>query len=243
MKSSDSTDKIDAAMARVQARLAPVDRNKGVTIDAKEGKTGWKSRYATLEALWLAAHDALSAENVVIYQGGEFVQGSGERLVTRLAHEGQWIESSFPVKASRDGAQGFGGGVSFAKRWGLAGMVGLVAADDPEEQRGYRDETRTPKPARVAAGIGAALDAIRSASNDVELRDRAARARKDHPTGEAAATIEKCLGTWFVTEIGAAQHPDALDALRDLLREIKPRTGSEVREAIAAAERRLLGPQ
>lgn len=237
MRSSETTDKIDAAMARVQAALTPVQRNKGVKVDGERAK--WESKYVTLDALHAACRDALREEGIVIYQGGEWGQGAGERLVTRLAYQGQWIEASFPIKTSRDGAQGFGAGISFAKRWGLCGMVGLIAADDPEEARGYRDEARPAKPQRVAAGVGAALDAIRSATSGAELTARAAKARAANPTGAGAAEVERCIGDWFVTEAAGVPNLDALTALRDLAREVRPR-GAEVHAAIRQAESKLL---
>lgn len=238
MKTSEQTDKIDAAMSRVQAALGPIAKNK--IVDTSRGGdgdrgSGWKSGYTTLDALYTAAHDALTENSVVVYQGGDFVQGLGAVLVTRLSCEGQFVQSFFPVKTSRDGAQGFGGGVTFARRWGLCCMVGLVPAD-AEEGQGYKDAARENKaPRRQAApgGLGAALEAIRNAGADTIVA-AARKARAEHPAGEASASVEKTIESWFVAACDACKTLDAHTTLRDLANTIKPR-GTDVRLALQRA--------
>jgi hypothetical protein len=242
MKTSEQTDKIDAAMTKVQAALAPITKNKVVDTSRDGGSGGWKSGYTTLDALYSAVHDLLAEHRVVIYQGGDFVQGLGAVLVTRLAHEGQWIQSFFPVKTSRDGAQGFGGGVTFARRWGLCCAVGLVPAD-AEEGQGYKDAAREGKAPRKAAapgGLAAMLDAIRDAGTLGDFEKAARAARAAHPTGEPATSIERAITARFVTSADNADTEDKLAKCREARERIQPR-GTEAREALARAERRMRG--
>lgn len=241
MKTSEQTDKIDAAMHLVQKALAPITKNK-VVDTSSEGKSGWKSGYTTLDALYSAVHDLLAEHRVVIYQGGDFVQGLGPVLVTRLAHEGQWIQSFFPVKTSRDGAQGFGGGVTFARRWGLCCAVGLVPAD-AEEGRGYQDaarEGKAPRKAAAPSGLGALLDAIRDADTLKTFETAARTARGAHPAGEAAASVERSITARFVVSIDNADTAEKVQFCRDAYTRIQPR-GTEVRDAFNRADRRLRG--
>lgn len=242
MRHSAQTDIIDAAMARVQSALKIVKKNK--TVDVTGERASWSSKFATFDVLYDACRAELSDAGITIYQGGEHGQG-GERLVTRLAKGGQWIESSFPIKASRDGAQGFGGGISFAKRWGLMGMVGLVSADDPDEKAGYQDERRAPKRAAAPQGLPQMLEAIRAAETDGELLQRAATARAANPTGEGAAAVEGAIVSWLCAELAKIRGPgdlDAFTALRDLSVRVRPR-GSQVRTELVEAERRIGLPQ
>ncbi len=67
-------------------------------------------------------------------------------VVTRVSHAGQWIEVEYPVKASRDGAQAFGGGIAFAKSWGLRDLLAIEVPDDAEEASGYREARRDARP-------------------------------------------------------------------------------------------------
>lgn len=243
MRHSTQTDLIDAAMGRVQAALKVVQKNKTVNVDGEKAK--WSSRFATFDVLYDACHSALAAEQITVYQGGQFLPGAGERLVTRLAFGGQWVESDFPIKPSRDGSQGFGGGISFAKRWGLMGMVGLATADDPDEKAGYQDERKPPRRAAAPAGLPQMLEAIRDATTDSELLQRAAAARAANPTGEGAAAVESAITAWLCAELTKIRGPgdiDAFTALRDLCGRARPR-GTQVRSELVEAEKRIGLPQ
>jgi hypothetical protein len=243
MRTSEQTDKIDGAIAMVQAHLDPITKNKRVDVESKRTGEQWSSGYVTLAALYEAVHPLLSEHRIVVYQGGDFVQGLGPVLVTRLAHEGQWIESFFPVKTSKEGAQGFGGGVSFARRWGLCSMLNLIP-DDVEEGQGYRDarrEAKAPRKASAPGGLGALLDTIRSATLDT-IADSVQRARGAHPTGEASSSVERTIESWFVNAFDNVNTIDALTAIRDAANRLKPR-GSEVRAALTKAALRLEQPR
>lgn len=239
MRTSPTTAQIDAQMAKVQARLEPVRKDKGVKVDGEKAK--WESRYATFAVLYDACREALREYGITVYQGGAYVQGAGERLVTRLSYQGEWIESDFPIKASRDGAQGFGGGISFAKRWGLCGMVGLVPVDDVEEQQGYQDNRPVkPRQQKAPPGAAALIDSIRGSVSREEFERAAQMARGAFPTGEASVTIERTIATWLVAAIDAAPNVDELTLIRDVCNKVKPR-GNEVREALRKADERLIG--
>lgn len=239
MRTSPTTAQIDAQMAKVQAQLEPVRKDKGVKVEGERAK--WESRFATFAVLYKACRDSLREHGIVFYQGGMFVAGAGERLVTRLAYQGEWIESDFPVKPSRDGAQGFGGGISFSKRWGLCCMVGLVPVDDVEEHQGYVDNRPVKtKQQKAAPGAAALLETIRGSVSLDELARAAQMARGSHPTGEIAVAIEKTIEAWFIAAIDKATSADDLTVIRDVCNAVKPR-GAGVREALRKADERLIG--
>lgn len=241
MKTSDHTDKIDAAIASFQASVSPVAKNKVVEVDGDRSK--WKSGFASFAALLSGVRQGLSEYGIALYQGGRMT-GSAWSVVTRVSHAGQWIEVEYPVKASRDGAQAFGGGISFAKRWGLRDLLAIEVPDDAEEASGYREAQRDARPAKRAAappGIADALKAIRDAQAVDTLADVAQRARAAFPTGESAAAVEKGLDAWFVSafsEVVRAQSLDGFTELRDLVAKVKPR-GRSVVDAMGEAARRL----
>lgn len=233
MKTSDSVTAIHEAIAKVQAAIEPITKNKEVKVSGE--KASWASSYATLSALDAAARPALNAHGIAVIQSTDFQQGAGHVLVTRLALGAEWIESVYPIKPSRDGAQGFGGGISFARRWGLCGVLNLIP-DDVEEGQGYKDAAREGKaPRRQAApgGLGAALEAIRGSTLD-SIVAAVRKARAEHPAGEASAAVEKTIESWFVAACDACKTLDAHTTIRDLANTIKPR-GTDVRLAIQRA--------
>lgn len=241
MKTSEQTDKIDAAIVAVQGQLSAVDKNKAVDASREGGGGGFKFRFATFAALLGAVRPVLTSNGVALFQGGRFTGPGAWVVVTRVSCAGQWIEVEYPIKASRDGAQGFGGGVSFAKRWGLRDLLAIEVPDDIEEAQGYSDAKRDARPAKRApapAGIVAALDAIRIEGTGEGLANAARRARAAHPQGEAAAQVEKVIADWFVDAAERCKSVDDLTILRDTANAVKPR-GNDAREAIGKAGRRL----
>ena len=240
MKTSDQTDKIDAAIVAVQAEVEAVGKNKAVDASREGGGGGFKFKFATFSALLSAVRPVLSAHGVALYQGGRMT-GASWSVVTRVSHAGQWIEVEYPIKASRDGAQGFGGGVSFAKRWGLRDLLAIEVPDDPEEGQGYKEAQRDARPAKRApapAGIAAALEAIRVEGTHEGLVNAARRARAAHPQGEGAAQVERVIADWFVDAAERCATLDELTMVRDTANTVKPR-GNDAREAIGKAARRL----
>lgn len=239
MRTSTETTVIDAAMAAIQAAIEPITKDKIIKVEGTGG--GWSSGFATLPLLYGTVRPLLSQHKIAIYQGTRFVEGGGGwALVTRLTLDGEWIETDYPVKQSKDGAQGFGGGNSFARRWAICGLFGLVP-QDAEEGAGYKDARAASRPARrppVPAGIAATVEAIRVCDTIETLIATASRARSDHPVGEASAAVERAIEGWFVSAFNVAEiNADDVSALRAAATSVKPR-GSSVRDAIQRAAQR-----
>ncbi len=240
MKTSETTGLIDAAVGRIQAKLGAAKKDGSVKVE-DTGKGGWTSGFATFEALREAVDPLLIAEQVTLYQGGEPVAPGGERLITRLSHGGEWVQSSYPIVPTRQGAQGFGGGRTFAKRWGLADLLGVRV--EQEEAQGYTDERRNTRPAtraKAPSDLAGLLTTIRDSYDTQRLRSAANFARGAHPTGEASVAIEKEIEAWLVDALSRVDGQDALADLRQTVRDVKPR-GASVHGALGASERRISG--
>jgi hypothetical protein len=237
MQTSETTLKIDNAILQLQANVEPVSKNAKVAVELKTGG-GYSSAFATYAVLYAAVGAQLIEQRISFTQFGGFVQGAGERLFTRLAHEGEWIIGDFPIKESRPGAQGFGGGISFARRWSLLCALGLVLVDDSDEKQGYQDQ-RAPSKAKQRApiGIADAIQAIREARSGNDLQAAVSRARAAYPT---EAAVEKALSGWMVAKLDAVPTVDFLIVLKDLQATVHAR-GLEVREALNRAGERLEG--
>lgn len=105
----------------------------------------FKNRYADFTSCMEACREPLSDNGLAIIQYCETIDEK-LRLVTMLAHvSGQWIKSEFPLIAAKMDSQGIGSAMTYAKRYSLCGMVGIVADeegdDDGEAAAGrYKDE-------------------------------------------------------------------------------------------------------
>lgn len=242
MRSSENTADLDRVIAAVQGEIEGVKKNKTVEIDGE--KASWKSGYATLAHLDSIARPKLKEHGVAVYQGGDYIPGGGGHvLVTRLAHAGQWIESFFPIKASGENAQKTGGGISFARRWGLCGMLNIIP-DDAEEADGYKEARRDARPAtraRAPAGLAAQIEVIRKSTDVEQFVAAVVQARAANPTGEAARSVENAIASWLLYAFNVCKALDELAELRDCLAKVKPR-GAEVNEAVRRAAVRLGEP-
>ena len=115
-----------AALARAQADL------KGAIKDVVNGHL--KNRYADLGSVWDAWQDAGPRHRLGLVQTAE-AGAETVTVTTILGHEsGQWIRSSLtlPWKLQNgiNPAQAIGSALTYARRYGLAALVGVCPEDD-----------------------------------------------------------------------------------------------------------------
>lgn len=119
---SENLNELAAALAKAQAEMKPAEKNRVNPF--------FKSSYADLESVWNACREPLSKSGLSVLQIPT-VTKNGLVLRTRLLHiSGQWIECSYPVSPTKPDPQSLGSAVSYARRYSLAPMVGVVTEDD-----------------------------------------------------------------------------------------------------------------
>ncbi len=128
MNSSENLNELAAALAKAQGAM------KGALKDS--ANPFFKSKYADLESVWDACRKPLTDNGLSVVQFALPLEGHHEItvLITRLLHSsGQWIEGSLPIKAKDDSPQAQGSGMTYARRYGLAAMIGVYQTDDDAE--------------------------------------------------------------------------------------------------------------
>lgn len=132
LNSQDIT-KLAKALLNVQRQLLPAAR------DATNPFT--KSRYATLNSVMAASRDALLDNGIWLCQCPVPVEAPGAiGLMTKLTHteSGQWQSSLTVVPLPRADPQGMGSAITYARRYALTAMLGLVTEDDDGEAASLR---------------------------------------------------------------------------------------------------------
>jgi hypothetical protein len=123
---SEKLTNLAKAMLKVQKQLRPALK------DSFNGFT--QSRYATLNSVMEACGEALIDAGIWVTQYPVPVEGDGKLLglVTKLVHaeSGEWQESLLVMPLSKNDPQGYGSALTYARRYGLSSMVGLVTEDD-----------------------------------------------------------------------------------------------------------------
>jgi len=113
-----------AALAKAQAAI------KGASKDTTNPH--FKSKYADLASVWDACRKPLSDNGLSVVQ---FTQLYGEDrypvLVTRLLHaSGESVEGVTPLLMAKQDMQALGSALTYARRYGLAAIVGVAPEDD-----------------------------------------------------------------------------------------------------------------
>lgn len=153
LKISHSTEikEFVAALAKAQGMMKPAVFNRV--------NPHFKTRYADFTSCMDACRVPLSENGLAPIQYCETIDGK-LNLVTMLAHtSGQWMKSEFPLIPSKMDSQGIGSAMTYAKRYSLCGMVGIVADEEGDDDgeaavgRGKHEEPvrQPPRPTPTQA--------------------------------------------------------------------------------------------
>lgn len=126
--SSSDIAELAKAMVKVQLALNPAFK------DAENPFV--KNRYATLNSVIDACRDALTTQSIWVAQYPVAAEAGHLGLVTKLVHgdSGQWQSSMMVMPLPKNDPQGYGSALTYARRYGLATLVGMVSeADDDAE--------------------------------------------------------------------------------------------------------------
>jgi hypothetical protein len=154
MKQSDGITELTKALVKAQSKIS----------GAKASGTGqFDTDYSTLADIWIACRAALPDNGLAIIQapGLTSKDDTGRNhlhLTTRLLHEsGEWIEEVLSVPLAKVDPQGFGSALTYARRYALAAMVGVVTYDDDAQLATEPPPAQKKAPPPVAQKVEKAL--------------------------------------------------------------------------------------
>ena len=140
---SESITDLAKALLNVQRTVQPMAK------DAENPFT--KSWYASLKSVMDACRDALIENGIWLCQYPvPAEQPNSLGLVTKLTHaeSGQWQSSLAVVPLPKADPQGMGSAITYARRYALTAMLGMVTEDDDGEgaKNGKKSPTRPKLP-------------------------------------------------------------------------------------------------
>lgn len=127
MFTSDKCTEVIAAMHRVQQAMEVIERKD----KADAGKYSYS--YASLPSIWVALKPLLKQEGLTVIQTptGNNGQTMGDYLTTTIYHtSGEWVQDSMRLILTRDDPQAVGAAITYARRYMLTAMFGIVTDDD-----------------------------------------------------------------------------------------------------------------
>lgn len=121
--SEDKTDKIIAAFSKAQAEYLPVTKNRIADTGT------YKYKYADLADVFASVREAHVKHQLAISQDVD-----GDHVVSTLYHSsGQSISAHVPLTLTgKPGPQAFGSALTYARRYGICALLGIVADEDDD---------------------------------------------------------------------------------------------------------------
>ncbi len=182
MNRSSSLANLAPALALAQGKIRPA---------IKDSKNPFfKSNYADLTSVWAACREALTANGLSVVQFPVTTDDMAGIASMLLHTSGEFVEEEFLLPVSKKDPQGFGAAFSYARRYALAAIVGVVTDEDddaqavstpakaaPKAQKDYIAPSAklSPEYARLASGIAFAGDSSKVDVVAAEARDSAAK--------------------------------------------------------------------
>src|SRR3990167_2252733 len=199
---SESIDQLAAAIVKAQLALVPAAKDHINPF--------FKSKYADLPTVWEAS-GPFRENGIAITQSPMDAPDEYIVLDTQLSHiSGQWMRSRLKIRVAKNDPQGFGSALTYARRYALGAMTGIVTEEDddgnaasmPQKERTYQAAQQHKQTAQAKiAELRQEGPARQPACKPVS--DAAASAPAEHTSeqqGGAAAP-----SSWRVPNVGWAK--------------------------------------
>lgn len=108
----------------------------------------FRSKYADLNSVWEAIREPLHNNGFFVVQTPDF-DGEQMWLTTTIQHiSGDFKIGRYPLRPIKQDMQGYGSAISYARRYSLSAMLGVISEDDDD---GNAASTPAPKPQAAQA--------------------------------------------------------------------------------------------
>ena len=192
---SESVKGIATALANFQGKMAAVKKDSINPF--------YKSKYASLDTIWETIRKPLSENGLSVAQAMD-VDNDKSVLETTLYHtSGEWISGTQLVNPVKDDPQSLGSAISYARRYSLSAILGIVSDDDDDANTatkpGVKQEAKsppveTPPSSETTMGVG-------GITPPQTKKIHATAKEKGLPPGEARAYMQKTFNKSHTKEL------------------------------------------
>ena len=139
------------------ALVAAIGEIETASKDAKNPH--FNSKYADLTSIVEVSKSPLAKNGIGVMQPPTVTDGDFVTVTTILLHKsGQWMACELTMRAATESPQAIGSTITYARRYGLSGILGITAEDDDGNAASDRSqgtesipERFTPKPRQASA--------------------------------------------------------------------------------------------
>lgn len=126
MLKSETISKLAEALSKAQGQFKPA------VFDCVNPH--FKSEYASLASIMCAVREGLAQNGLSITQTIGEAEGKITLTTILLHSSGEWIQSIFPLLLDRQNMQALGSAVTYARRYQIAALLGVVADQDDDAE-------------------------------------------------------------------------------------------------------------
>jgi len=191
---------------------------KSIKLQKASFNPHFKTKYLGLESLMPEVVPVANECGLVIVQMPTSVDGVPS-LTTRIIHaaSGEFIESTMPLAITKPDPQTFGAALTYARRYGLMAMLGLVADEDtdghsPRSSAGTGEPSRRPAAAEATTGDAPAANGT-FASEAQRKRLFAIKKTVGIPDADLRALLAEHTGQESTAQIPKAQYDAVCQAI------------------------------
>lgn len=131
--------KLAEAIAAAQAKLKPALKDSV--------NPHFRSGYASLQSVWDSARPVLEANGLSVIQTFNQSDGDLMHINTTLLHKsGEYIVGTLSMKPQQSTPQGIGSAITYARRYSLAAVLGIVVDEDDDGNEGSKKPEPKAKP-------------------------------------------------------------------------------------------------
>ncbi len=124
----------------------------------------FKNKFVPLSEVVATTLPILGRHGLAISQWPTELDGGAPGLVTYLAHEsGQTMSHTMPLNAVKADPQGQGSAITYARRYALMAVLGLVGDEDDDAERAQRPRKVQSERVRPRTNLDVAKEELRAA--------------------------------------------------------------------------------
>jgi hypothetical protein len=139
IETSPTTAKLDAALAKAQGEIS--------TAIKDSPNPAFKTKYADLSAVMEAIRPSLARNAISVTQWPVHSTDDRVHMVTRIAHDGEWMRATFSMPVQKKDAHGYGSIVTYLRRYCIASCFGVISdVDDDGNAASGRASAEPPAP-------------------------------------------------------------------------------------------------